>query len=317
MTKIKMLAAAVAVASVSTMAGAAVPTAPSVYNTGPMSPAVNTTNLSEQERIAFALLEGMMQASEAYVHANGCPANKLTIPLSAYADALGAPAVLLPFTGNVGVATLGSAPNIFILRAKADNSNNFRGQVIDVSQATLISNPFNDPLPQYINGKATANFVNKMTYNSANNIMVGDMAVDTLGINGQLNSLKGLVIKDFYSGEEGDGESPGGELGGETGGGTPNELFLILDWGLQSLSKYDYPVEKYWQRSKVRRSDGGQGQTVFVKDRLVGVTPCRITAALAGSNGPGIFMQSGHMIIENVTPDTASAELEAIITPVP
>ena len=308
MTKIKMLAAAVAVASVSTMAGAAVPTAPSVYNTGPMSPAVNTTNLSEQERIAFALLEGMMQASEAYVHANGCPANKLTIPLSAYADALGAPAVLLPFTGNVGVATLGSAPNIFILRAKADNSNNFRGQIIDVAQATLVLNPFNDPLPQYINGKATANFVNKMTYNSANNMMVGDMSVDTMSINGSLNSFKGLVIKDFYKGED---------KSGTTNNQLDNELFLIIDWGLQSLSKYDYPVEKYWQRSKTRRSDGGNGQTVFVKDRLVGVTPCRITVALSGSNGPSIFNQAGSLSIESVTPSTTSTELNAVTTPAP
>lgn len=312
MIKLSIAAAAVAAANISALFAA--PMAPALYNNGPMSPYLNKTTLSEQERITFALLEGMMQASEVYVHANGCPANKLTLPLSAYADALGAPAVLLPFTGNVGVATLGSAPNIFILRAKADNSNNFRGQVIDVRQAKASTpplptdNPWGDPLPQYINGKLTANFVNKMTYNSANNMMVGDMSVDTMSINGFLNSFKGLVIKDFYKGED---------KSGTTNDPLDNELFLIIDWGLQSLSKYDYPVEKYWQRSKTRRSDGGNGQTVFVKDRLVGVTPCRITVALSGSNGPSIFNQAGSLSIESVTPDTTSTELNAVTTPAP
>ena len=291
MTKIKMLAAAVAVASVSTIAVAAPPAAPTVYDNGPMSPFVNQTNLSEQERVAYALLEGMMQAAEGYVHANGCPASKLELPLSVYSDALGSPKIL-------GDASLGSAPNIFKLLAVADNAGSFRGQFIDVTQ-----NPA--PAAQFINGKPTANFVNKMTYNSANNMMVGQMAVDTLGINGQLNSFTGYVIKDFYKGE--DKRPTGGD----------NELFLIIDWGLQSLSKEDYPVEKYWQRSKVRRSDGGNGQTVFVKDRLVGVTPCRITVALAGQNGPGIYQQSGKMYIENVTPIAPSSELTAVVSPAP
>ena len=150
-----------------------------------------------------------------------------------------------------------------------------------------------------------------MIYNSANNMMVGQMAVDTLGINGQLNSFTGYVIKDFYQGE--DNREPGGDdiLIGDS------DLFLIIDWGLQSLSKEGYPVEKYWQRSKVRRSDGGQGQTVFVKDRLVGVTPCRITVSLAGLNGPSLFQQSGKLIIEYVAPAAGSAELDAVVSPAP
>ncbi|MCB1881972.1 MAG: hypothetical protein H6964_14055 [Chromatiaceae bacterium] len=297
MAKIKIIATAVAVASTSTMAIAAPPAAPIVYHVGPFSPSLSQTNLSEQERVAYALLEGMMQAAEGYIHANGCPTSKLELPLSVYSDALGSPKIL-------GDASLGSAPNIFKLNAVADNSGSFRGQFIDVTQSLA-------PLAQFINGKPTANFVNKMIYNSANNMMVGQMAVDTLGINGQLNSFTGYVIKDFYQGE--DNREPGGDdiLIGDS------DLFLIIDWGLQSLSKEGYPVEKYWQRSKVRRSDGGQGQTVFVKDRLVGVTPCRITVSLAGLNGPSLFQQSGKLIIEYVAPAAGSAELDAVVSPAP
>ncbi|MCB1863749.1 MAG: hypothetical protein KDI47_18760, partial [Gammaproteobacteria bacterium] len=100
MTKIKMLAAGVAVASVSTLASANPPDAPTVYATGPMSPAVNSTNLSAQERAAFALLEGILQSVEGKIHAAGCVA--LTLPLKVYSDALTDPVV--------GNAKLGTAP---------------------------------------------------------------------------------------------------------------------------------------------------------------------------------------------------------------
>ena len=290
MSKIKMLVAAVAVASVSTLAVAASPTAPGIYDNGPMSPSVNKTNLSEQERIAYALAEGMMQSAEAYVHANGCPTS-LALPMSVYSDALGSP-------NKIGSASLGSAPDILKLEATAElNSLSFRGQAVDVSQAAA-------PAVQYINGKEVANFVNKMVYNSANNMMVGNVTVDTDSINGVMNTFTGLVIKDFYKGVD------------NTATQGDNELFLIIDWGLQSLSKEDYPVEKYWQRSKVRRSDGGNGQTVFVKDRLVGVTPCRITVDLAGANGPSLFDQKGTMTIEYVMPGADSGPLEGVVSPV-
>ena len=304
--KLAATAAAFALASAPALVDAAAPEAPAIYATGPASPRTATTDLSVHERIAFALLEGVMQSVEGYVHSNGCPATAVSLPLEVYSDALGSLNIL-------GDATLGTFPDLFKLNATAESSGNFRGQIIDVVQATAaapanIYNPFNDPLPQYINGKPTANFVNKMTYNSANNMMVGDMSVDTMSINGFLNSFKGLVIKDFYKGED---------KSGTTNDPLDNELFLIIDWGLQSLSKYDYPVEKYWQRSKTRRSDGGNGQTVFVKDRLVGVTPCRITVALSGSNGPSIFNQAGSLSIESVTPSTTSTELNAVTTPAP
>ncbi|MCB1873322.1 MAG: hypothetical protein KDI49_15205, partial [Gammaproteobacteria bacterium] len=95
------------------------------------------------------------------------------------------------------------------------------------------------------------------------------------------------VIKDFYMGVPGKA-------------GAHN----IFDWGLQSLDKGSFPVEKYWQRSKTRRSDGGNGQTAFVKDRLVGPSPCRIAIYMEGTNAPlsNSFNQVGTLEIKAVLP---------------
>jgi hypothetical protein len=291
MTKIKMLAAAVAVASVSTIAMAAAPTAPEKYNTGPLSPGANKTALTEQERVAYALLEGLMQATEGYIHGNGCDA--IDEPVKVYSDALGTDPSDATKRLIIGNASLGTVPGIFNLEAVADNQDNFRGQVIEVDQT-------GDPAMQYINGKEVANFSNTMTYNSANNMMVGEMSVSVQGEHG-LNSYSGYVIKDFYKGEK------------KTGG--DNELYLVIDWGLQSLSKEDYPLEKYWQRSKVHHSDGDDGRTVFVKDRLVGVTKCRITISLNGANADSVVDQSGNLVVEKVAPDATSGALDSVTSP--
>ena len=278
MTKIKMLAAAVAVASVSTLASANPPDAPTVYATGPMSPAVNSTNLSAQERAAFALLEGILQSVEGKIHAAGCVA--LTLPLKVYSDALTDPVV--------GNAKLGTAPADMTLVATGV-APTFRGQIINVTQA---------PAAGYIGNTPVTDYASNMVFNSANNMMVGAMTqVNVMSINWVPNQFTGYVIKDFYMGNDKN---------------VPSDAHIVYDWGLQSLSKEGYPVEKYWQRSKTRRSDGGNGQTAFVKDRLVGVVPCRIAIALSGLNQFGIFQQTGTLSIQPVAPAAATPEIDNI-----
>ena len=278
MTKIKMLAAAVAVASVSTLASANPPDAPTVYATGPMSPAVNSTNLSAQERAAFALLEGILQSVEGKIHAAGCVA--LTLPLKVYSDALTDPVV--------GNAKLGTAPADMTLVATGV-APTFRGQIINVAQ---------NPAAGYVGNTPVSDYASNMVFNSANNMMVGAMTqVNVMSINWVPNQFTGYVIKDFYMGLT-----------------NPGDSHIVYDWGLQSLSKEGYPVEKYWQRSKTRRSDGGNGQTAFVKDRLVGVVPCRIAISLSGLNQFGIFQQTGTVSIQPapVLPGTPATEITTI-----
>ncbi|MCB1851212.1 MAG: hypothetical protein KDI83_10635 [Gammaproteobacteria bacterium] len=283
MTKINILAAAIAVASVSSLAAAAPPPgAPSVYNNGPFTPAMNVTNLSEQERVAYALLEGIMQSAEAKIHAHGCQA--VTLPLSVYVDAV----------GTTPTATLGAQANDrLILSLKTVVDGGFRGKTYNLGQ----------DVAGFINGTPVFGYLGTMIYNSANNMMLGNMEVNVLSSNWVPNKFTGHVVKDFYMGSavgsEGAGAGGGDDQGRVEG---TDEQHLVFDWGLQSLLKESYPVEKYWQRSKSRRSDGGNGQTAFVKDRLVGVTPCRIAIALSGLNQVDIFWQTGSLTISTLKP---------------
>ncbi|HXK56726.1 MAG TPA: hypothetical protein PLZ16_08775, partial [Gammaproteobacteria bacterium] len=233
---------------------------------------------------------------EAKVHSTGCaPVGiPVVLPLEVYSDAFTA-----PVTGD---ATVGIPPDSLTLFAKAQTTPGFRGQAIDVAQDD------GDPTTVdtgYVNGTKITGYAGTHTFNSANNMMVGWMEVNAMSINWEPNQFIGYVIKDFYMGQDAIGNSQA----------IPPVLpdtHIVYDWGLQFLSKAGYPVEKYWQRSKVRRSDGGQGYTAFVKDRLVGVTKCRIAVVLQGFNEVGLFWQSGTLTISAAAPGDAVPEFTAI-----
>ena len=99
------------------------------------------------------------------------------------------------------------------------------------------------------------------------------------------------VIKDFFHGNTYD------EFG---------DFYVMYDYGLQSLSKFGYPVNKWWQKSKSVRDNGQQGCFVLQKDRLVGAGQCRITLATTGVSQPGLFWQSGTLSVQNVSPGSSS-----------
>ncbi len=278
MTKIKMIVAAIAVAGTSTMAFAAEPPdVPQGYETGPASPSQNTTNMSEHERIAFAMLEGLLQMTEGRIHADGCDA--MTLPIEIWAD-----------DDGDNYAKMGSFGNNVEMTATAGNLD-YRGQKVKVEQ---------DPVDGHIAVTEVSDFESTMKYNAAGNMMVGDMSVNIKGLlTPNESKFVGSVIKDFAMG------------GGETtndGGGKPSTKYYVYDWGLQSLSKLGYPVEKYWQRSKVKRKNGGDGRTVFVKDRLVGNTECRITINLYGDNFVDSFWMTGDLTVAKVDPSEAVGE---------
>ncbi len=105
------------------------------------------------------------------------------------------------------------------------------------------------------------------------------------GSNGRFNALKGKVIKDFNLVTD-----------------TSTELPYIVDWGVQSLSILNYPIQQYWQRSKVIRDDSLAGRTVFVKDRTTGPTSCRIVIDTQDYNNQDFFLQSGTLTISTDSP---------------
>lgn len=264
---------------------------PPKYLPGPLSPFVDKTNLTAAERSAYAILEGIMQITEGKVSASDC--TKFDADISIQADgSRKVPEPKVPtINGNQNRAVVISSGGSFRVDAALWKPVNGRGQKINVSMAN-----------GSLNGTNVGQYTSTVTYNNVNNMMTVNNAAWEVEdpSNGTLDAYTGIVIKDFYRGSQVAGD--------------PNfEYYTIYDWGLQAVSKLNYPVEKWWQRSKTRRSDGAIGRTVWVKDRLVGPSACRITIDLAGVNSSsGIFDQAGYLLVEPVIPSTAVKQFTAI-----
>jgi hypothetical protein len=266
--KLNILSAAVlAVVSAGAMA-VEPPPVPGIYAGGPQSPLVASTDLSLAERTAYANYEAIMQIAEARIHATSCSNSAGTYSIDAFSD------------GSVGnraqnFATVVSPGGAFTVdsASQAPDTVDNRGQLISVDML----------VPGTLNGRPVRNYHADLAFNGVNNMMDSTSSVEVLSINNRFDAYKGKVIKDFYRGSL-DNASP--------------EYYNIYDWGLQSLDKLGYPVNKYWQRSKSHRDDGTIGRTVFVKDRLVGSTSCRIIIDTTGFNNQDFFQQTGNLKIQ-------------------
>ena len=251
------------------------PSTPStLYDNGPISPLFANPGLSDAEKVAFALFESIMQIAEAKIHATSCIASTGSSEIEIFTDGL----EQSPSFNFIEVISLGGS-----IYLEADiNPQNFRGYKIPVDQNGLGA----------LAGTIVLNYSGKVTFSSFENIMYGRSRVDVIGINGLPNGYHSRVIRDFYRGST-DSQN--------------YAYYTILDWGLQSLHKEGYPINKYWQRSKSQRNNGINGRTVFVKDRLVGATSCRIKIDTEGYNNLDFFFQEGTLTIEDVSPSTPVA----------
>jgi len=278
--KLNILSAAVlAVVSTGALAAGEPPAVPGIYAGGPQSPLVASTDLSQAERTAYANYEAIMQVAEARIHATSCSNSAGTYTINAFSD------------GSVGnraqnYATVISPGGSFTVdsASQAPDTVDNRGQLISVDML----------VPGTLNGRPVRNYHADLAFNGVNNMMDSTSYVEVLSINNRYDRYYGKVIKDFYRGSLVN---------------TDNEYYNIYDWGLQSLDKLGYPVNKYWQRSKSHRDDGTIGRTVFVKDRLVGATSCRIIIDTTGFNNQDFFQQTGSLKIQTgVTPGAPVAE---------
>jgi hypothetical protein len=280
-TKVKVLSSAILMGISSIAVSADPPAAPgaaTIYQFGPQSPLAANTDLSEAEREAYALYEGILKITEAKIHATSC---------QTAADSLGTTTVNTWADGRLGqqdFATVVSNGGSFKLVATALNPIPFRGQQVIVAQEGVGA----------LGGSGVFQYAGTAIYNNVNNMMVANHSMYVTGINGDPDLYQGSEIKDFYRGSLAPADK---------------DYFTIFDYGLQSLSKLGYPVNKYWQRSKSRRDNGSFGRTVFVKDRLVGATSFRISLDTHDYNNHSYFWQTGTLTIQpGVVP---SAEVPA------
>ncbi len=272
-TKITTLSAAILV-GISSIASANPPPVPTIYNNGPAAPILNMTNMRDAEKAAFALNEAMLQATESLIYVKGC--SEFTVPIEVYSH---------PGSNTHYIAdtTFGGIELTALPRTAIAGF----GQNIDISQ----------PVQGILNGTPVRNVRGRYTFNSKNNMMVGEKTgIQVKGQNRSFDQFYSTVIKDFYHDNTFDA------LG---------DFYVISDYGLQSLSKFGYPVNKWWQKSKAVRDDGQQGCTVFQKDRLVGTSACRITLATKGVSQPDLFWQTGTLHVQPIKPNVNETELNS------
>jgi hypothetical protein len=281
MTKLKPIAIALMVAGASTLATAneLAPAPPPFYDNGPTSPLTNETDINYAERKAYGGLEAAMTILESHVHAYGCSGS---YDVEVVADFEGAVQGLDNYDPHNYVKI---DKTTLLMDLQTEDPD--RGQMVKVKQSGAGT----------VGGNMVANYAADFTFNNDDNIMDGVWSTMYLGRNGP-DPFSGFVIKDFYLGSVTDTAPYGDDI--------------LYDWGLQSSRKQNKPVEKWWQRSKSRRSNTFAARTVFQKDRLVGFTPCRITIQTDGINNGDWFEQYGTAKITRVTPIAAMDELDSV-----
>jgi hypothetical protein len=274
--KLNVLSAAI-LAGFSTAALSDVPPAvPSMYSPGPASLQFQDLGLSDAERAGYALAEGIMQMAEATILAKAsCSAAAGTYDI-----------VELFASGDVhdpeaNTATVLSPGGSFTLEADLDPIDSFRGQTMKITSVD----------PGKLAGTGLKEFANAVSWNAAGTMMVAEGSVKAKGVNNLYDLFQLKIIKDFYR-----------DNVALSGAKSRDQVPVIYDWGLQSVSKLGYPLNKYWQRSKSLRDDGIQGYTHFVKDRLVGSSACRIELLTEGSNNADFFQQTGTLKISTDKP---------------
>lgn len=270
------IATAAVLLGVSSLANAADPLpAPSIYDNGPAAPILNTTDMRVEEKSAFSMMEAFMQTTESWIYAkSGCPS--LSVDIEVYSHS-GSSTHFIEDKTFGGIRLVGKPGTIVA---------NF-GQSFDVSQ----------PVAGVMAGTPVQGAHGLYVYNNLNNMMVGEkFSAQVRGQNRSFDQFYSTVIKDFYYGNT---YSPTG---------VPQ---IIYDYGLQALSKFGYPVNKYWQRSISVRDDGQPACTVFQKDRLVGSSECRIVLSTTGYNQDGLFWQNGTLTVAKVKPGAATPELDS------
>lgn len=240
------------------------PSVPNLYANGPASTLLSVTNLNATEKAVNALFEAAMEITEGLIHATSCSAAAGKYTFNVLANG----SIADPKNNEIRIASPGKSDESFVLRANIEAPSELRGQGIRVEQfgnATL-------------GGTEISKYISAILFNLEGSIMTSESGMNVRGINGAEDSFQGKMTKNYYLDSN----------------ASANRVYA---WGQQSLSKLDFPIEMYWQRSKLYRNNGVVERSIFIKDRLIGSSPCRILIEGSRPNNQNSITQNGSLTI--------------------
>ncbi len=237
---------------------------PSIYSSGPTSPLLANSGLFVPEKAAYSLLNAALFQAQAVVSETSCASSAGVFNVTLYADGT-------TNDPSFNFVTVGSVT----LKANIGPTDVFWGQTVSITQSAAGS----------LSDSNLLNYVATAVYNAESSIMLMTHTSSVAGINGLPVLVTGKQIKDYHQATD-----------SSTG------LPYIYDWGVQPLSKMNFPTENYWQRSKALRDDATIGRTVFEADRINGPNACQIILDISGYNDEDYFWQTGTLTIAPVPP---------------
>jgi hypothetical protein len=254
------------------------PNVPNLYANGAASTLLSVTKLNATEKTAYALFEASMEVAEGLIHATSCPAAAGKYTFNVLANG----AIADPKNNEIRIASPGKSVESLFLRANLDTQSELRGQRIRVEQFGNGS----------LGGTEIAKYASAALFNVEGSIMTSESSVNVRGLNGAEDNFQSKMTKNFYL-------------------DLTTSANHVYDWGQQSLSKNDFPIEIYWLRSKLYRNNGNVERTTFVKDRLIGPTPCRILIESSRPNNQNSIALNGTLTISTEIPTEPAADFFA------
>ncbi len=215
---------------------------PSQFDNGPA--AISALKLESNELAIFMLLEGVMDISSSAVLASGCHSVEANYPIELISDG----GINKPET-NAAKITSPSSSEHLILNAILEEPYSHIGQNINIRQVT------NSKLKE----THISEYAGVVTVNQELTLLSMHSNVKIPGQNNTMTPHHNIIIKNFYE---------------EKIANTNNQY--ILGWGLVSLSKSGFPINKYWIRFKALRINGQLKRVVMREDQLLGTSPCQI-----------------------------------------
>jgi len=249
------------------------PRTPELYDTGPASALLSNTQLNTVDKTLYALYQAIISVSKGVVNSKSCTAVSGKYSVNVTVNGV----VADPKNNQIIIKSVDNNKEPFILQANVESPLEFRGQEIKIEQ-------FGKGL---LGDSVIEKFGSNASFNLEGSMVSAENSFEINGINGVNEKFKNNTIDNLYISTD------------------PNQ---IHGWGSDSLSKLDFPIEKYWMRSKIWRQNGVFERVILANDRVIGASPCRILFESVQVKNQDKLMQTGILVISDDKPNVSALD---------